>query len=171
MPTTYSDCGSDVVQIADRLKRKFYSDLLEADVAIHYLFAASNGDAPALMHHGWPAAALIKINNRRDRVQGLADATLMLDGRAFADWDQERRVAVIDHELYHLEVKRTKFGAVATDDAGRPKVKLKPHDFEIAGFHAMVDRHGLASMEAQNFVHVAQHWRQMAFNFEGASVS
>jgi hypothetical protein len=35
----------------------------------------------------------------------------------------------------------------------------------------MVDRHGLASIEAHNCIHVRQHWQQMAFNFEGAGVS
>src|SRR5579872_2057186 len=162
MPTTYSECSEAVLALAKQLIRQNYHDISEAEVTIKYLFAR-NGDGPAITHNGWPAKALVKVNNLRDRVAGLADVTIIIDEHGWEDWSPEHQRAVLDHELYHIDVQRTKVGAIKYDDANRPKVKLKLHDFQFGGFHEITDRHKGASAEAQAVQDVAKVWAQGIF--------
>ena len=92
--------------------------------------------------------AIVKINSLKDRVEGKADATILLDGY---QWDHEmsedQRKAVLDHEVMHLMLERDGEGQIVADDIGRPKLKMRLHDFHFGGFHAIAERHGPHSVE------------------------
>jgi hypothetical protein len=82
------------------------------------------------------------------------------------EWSDDTRRAIIDHELHHIEVRRNQAGAIIYDDANRPKVKLRLHDFNFGGFNVMVARHGAYSAEAESVNAVRDTWVQMQFEFE-----
>jgi Putative phage metallopeptidase len=166
MPTSYRECPDEVADRAKRLRQQYHLELIEADVTICLLFA-SNPDGTAIMHNGWPAQALCRKNNLRDRVAGLADATIVIDEDLWADLSEPRRLALLDHELHHLTVARNKVGGIKYDDANRPKLSIRPHDYQMGGFHELVRRHAAASAESVAYVDLTRRWVQMELTFVG----
>jgi hypothetical protein len=155
MPSHDPAPKSVLALIADRIDSGHYPDLVEAGVTVNALFAFTDDpERPAVKLHGYPCAAVIKINSAKDRLEGKSDATITIDGRAWAEeWSDDGRVALIEHELQHLIVARSKptkrdpEARVLSDDAGRPKLKMRPHDFQIGGFVSIARRHGDESFE------------------------
>lgn len=153
---TYRQAGYEAESILQDLMSRHYPDLTEAGVTVAVLFAhaprnETTGEpkGPALTHANWPAAALVKVNSQKDRVEGKSDATILLDGDQWPDWSDGRKAAVIDHELYHLEVQRDQEGGIKLDDANRPKLKIRPHDWQLSGFAAIAERHGQDAFEVE----------------------
>lgn len=164
MATTYVECPIEVPTLAKTLMRQFHQELIEADATIKFLFAR-NPDGPAIMHNGYPAFASVKINSLIDRVAGLADATILIDESRWNDAAEEERESVLDHELQHLECKRNDVGALVYDDANRPKLKIRKHDWHGGGFHAIAKRHGIAAIEVQQIQQVQSAWKQLELEF------
>lgn len=123
---------------------------------------------PALKLHGAPSAAIVKINSLKDRVEGKSDATIFLDGEHWGQASEAEKVAILDHELYHLIEQRDEDGNLIADDAGRPKLKMRPHDFQVGWFHAIAERHGPHAVETQQMQELAKEkWVQGVLNFGG----
>lgn len=159
MPKTYLPCADhdqSVLDMADELMRRYYQDLLEADLKISFLFVSHDGVGPALTHGGYPAAAVVKANSLKDRVEGKADVTITIDKEWWEQHDTSQNLALLDHELYHVMIARDDDGKTILDDAGRPKVRMRPHDYQIGGFHDIAKRHRMKSvdMSAIQDVHV-----------------
>src|SRR5262245_4301901 len=156
--------AEEVGPLVMKLVERNYPDL--GDVTYNLLFAHGPRDengqikAPALKLHGYPCCAIIKINSLEQRVAGLADVTIKIDGDEWPDWDDRRRAAILDHELYHL-VPFIKGKAIQTDDAGRPKLKLRNHDWQLGGFAEIVRRHGDHAVEAVAFRATADRHGQL----------
>jgi hypothetical protein len=150
VPITYDECGVDVNELVQQTIKKHHPDLEECEASVMCLFADS-GEAgvPAVKWHGYPAAAVIKKTSLKDRAQGMKDALITIDRRWWDDAYEDERAAVIDHELTHLEVVRDEQGAIESDDQGRPKFKLKLHDWQLGGFAVIAKRHGDAAPEVQ----------------------
>lgn len=154
MPT-YDAAPPEVEEYAADLRLKFHGQLDACGVRIHYIMARAtrneDGDrvGVAIKLHGVRALAKVKINGLADRAEGKADATITIDGDEWPDWSEERRIAVIDHELQHVEVvfERDSQTVWKTDDLGRPVLRLRPHDFDVRGFDVIRARHGMASVE------------------------
>lgn len=53
---------------------------------------------------------------------------------------------MLDHELFHIQIKM-KGQIIQTDDLGRPKIKMRPHDMEVGWFKAVAERNGKYSQE------------------------
>jgi hypothetical protein len=63
-------------------------------------------------------------------------------------WTSKRLQAVIDHELRHLMLaKNKKTGQIQLDDEGRPKLRIRPHDFEFGWFARTAELYGEESYE------------------------
>lgn len=92
---------------------------------------------------------MININNQRDRVDGLADSTIVIDGDQFFDLPEEKQIAVLDHELQHLEIVRDEENGIQLDDCNRPKLKMRLHDLFVGGFTAVIARHGEDAVEVE----------------------
>lgn len=165
MPTCYRAAPGEIKAMADKIATKHHHDLRQADVSITYLLAY-NQDNPAIMHNGWPAKALVRVNGLRDRVAGLSDVTMLIDATGWEEMGEPQRKSLLDHELQHIEVLRNKAGAFKYDDANRPKVRLRPHDFQLGGFNLIVQRHGADAHEAMSLVAVRDRWTQLEFSFE-----
>ncbi len=54
----------------------------------------------------------------------------------------------MDHELTHLELAE-KEGAPVLDDGGRPKLKMRLHDYEFGWFTEVAERHKENAIEVQ----------------------
>lgn len=156
MPT-YTKCDAEVVEIASKLIGDHYSDLKECEVSFTYLFAYAprdkNGEPKGdALKSGSGMALLAKVERTslKNRVLGESDVTMLIDGDKWKNLQDNMKVALIDHELYHVLVKRDKDGHVVSDDIGRPVIKMRPHDWEITGFKAIAERYGDASVEVCN---------------------
>jgi hypothetical protein len=143
--TTYTKTD-DLLPLIRRLRAANHRDLDEASVMITVLMA-TNSDAPALTSAGWPAQALIKIVSLKDRVAGMDDAVMYIDAENWDKLNKMQQEALVDHELLHLDVRRDKEGVIRYDDCGRPKLKMRPHDWQFGGFNTIARRHGVASQE------------------------
>lgn len=145
MATTYELCGPEVTSLLAIVKSQHQKALEDAGVTIDAMFADAKGE-PAIKVRGYPAAAKISVTSLQDRVRGIADAKLLIDREAWSRLSESRRIALLDHELEHLDPVIDALGLVL-DDLGRPKLRMRPHDFEMGFFESVYKRHGEASME------------------------
>lgn len=149
---------------------------------------------------GWPAAAVAKIVPEKDRTgattPGLPDCRITIDAKTWTYLSGEKRLALLDHELQHFEAvgemvsfdepdpdKPDAFRKVLRfvakiDDAGRPKIRMRPHDWECHGFRAILERHGDAALEKIEFLETADRYGQLLMEWgdsdeagSGASVT
>ena len=145
MSTTYEQCGPDVEKLIVKAMGEWHTDLKAAGVTIDAIFARKfNSDEepePAVTAHGATAAAKIAITSLQDRARGLKDAKLTIDGNVWDGLSTQSRIALIDHELEHLNAGEER------DDLGRPKLKMSKHDYVLAGFLSIIDRHGQDAIE------------------------
>lgn len=123
--------------------REYHPRLDEAGVTVEVRWQiAGDGEEHAIKVKGYPALATIAITPLKYRCLNVADAQIDIDRAKWVDMDDDRRKALIDHELYHLElVEDEETGEVKRDDADRPKLRIRPHDWEIGGFDAIAQRH------------------------------
>lgn len=146
--TTYERADADTVaQVAARAE-DYYPDLTAAEVRFDVLLAYGTRKegqivTPAIRHHGYPALAVIRVLGTKDRAAGRADVELTIDGDHWIHMGEARRFALIDHELHHLALvwEDEERRVPKPDDNGRPRLKLRKHDFEIGGFHDIAKRH------------------------------
>lgn len=149
-----NDPRGNPVMLAANLQRRFHQPLHDAEVRTLILFAR-NEDGPALKRGGYPAAAIVRVLPLKWRVVTGCDALIELDQRVWEEADRDRRAAIIDHELSHLQpVEKEVDGGrtvLARDDIGRPKLTIKDGDFFAGdGFVEVIERHGEAALEVAN---------------------
>lgn len=140
-------------------------------VALLMVHDDQNEDAdilvPALKHHGVPALGITKIHNLKLRAHGLADAEILIDGDRWKQMTEAERLALLDHELTHLEPVY-KHEAPQFDDLRRPKLKMRPHDYDFGWFAEVAERHGKASQEVRQAEMFANENGQFTFGFAQA---
>lgn len=191
---TYEQPGAEMLELLERTIEECHERLLDADVRVQLLVARgpTDGDGelvgPALKHHGIAALGLTKINSLKHRVAGLGDAEILIDGDAWEDMSDRRRVALLDHELTHIEVvyevrrKRKKKGDVEDaepertaglearpklDSAGRPKLRIRHHDHTHGFFDEVARRHGSDSHEVEQARRFAAQTGELYFGQRG----
>ncbi len=157
---TYAEAGDAAVFLVAAVLKKHHPELHKAKLTVCTLFAHAARDektgqpkGPALKHHGYQAAAIIAVVPLDKRVGGMADVLLKIDGDRWPEWSEAQREALIDHELEH----------VGTDDAGRPKVKLRLHDWNVQGFKSIAVRHKDAAFEVQEAQAFHKEYAQLLF--------
>lgn len=165
MAATYSKDRGEIGKIVSEVLIAHHSDLDEAKVKIGVLLAYPGEDdelgfQPVKLH-GYPCAAVIKINSAKNRLEGLPDATITIDANHWKEeLDDDGRAALIDHELTHLEVCRDKEGHIKSDDAGRPKLKMRLHDIQLGVFRAIIKRYGVNSIDGHVIKTVVDEYGQ-----------
>lgn len=151
MPTTFekADEHHPVHNFVHDAIRRWHLPLAAADVKVGVIFAR-NPDRHAVTHGGYPCAATIKVVPLKDRLSKDYDAELLIEHRTWEVLDEEQCLALIDHELSHLNIV-IKDGQLQRDDLGRPKLKLRKADWNGGdGFRAVVERHGDNALEFLN---------------------
>lgn len=65
------------------------------------------------------------------------------------EWDQAKKLALIDHELCHAAVAVDEDGEPKYNERGRPVFRCRKHDIEE--FHEVVARHGVYKADLEVF--------------------
>ena len=166
---TYTRAPHDVNDRVLRLVNRFHPDLKKYAVTFDLLFI--HGDEPALTLHGAPCFAIVHAVPLKERVKGGADAEIIIDGEKYSRMCEETKDALIDHELFHLEISKDGEQIVQYDDLHRPKLKMRKHDREFGWFDEMVRRHGAYSIESQQARMIVKDTGQLYFSFHETAAS
>jgi hypothetical protein len=168
----YVKTDESIMTLVNHVMQQWHSDLAKARVRVGVLFALSARESqPALKENGHAVDGTIKIVPLKDRVTKDFDVEMLLDGDEWGANKQEHRLAIIDHLLMRLEVRKPKLKKkkkrvvhgdnteredheepeFLSDDIGRPILKLRKGDWNAGiGFRDVVVRHGAYSIEARN---------------------
>lgn len=139
---------------------------LQAKVKIDFLFAHPTMDGegketgPALTKNGVKALGLCKVVPSDMRVNGNGDVIIKIDADWWNNATVKQRTALLDHELTHISVI-VKGGVIQTDDVGRPKLRLRKHDYEFGWFKSVAARHGNNSIEREQAAEIHEEAGQM----------
>ena len=158
MAKTYDRAPQKIVDRVAAMMKKFHDPLFKAGVVIDCLIAC-NDKGPGVTLRGRKCYAVVRRTSLSERAAGRGDAEIVFDGNDWQDWPPAQLDAICDHELAHLEY------ADKTDDLGRPKLNLIPHDVEFGWFIAVAERHGEASIEQQQAANIAAKYTQALFPF------
>jgi hypothetical protein len=164
---TYDKAPPDVHTRVKDLIAKYHPELTELAVTVDLLMVSTDSEtAPALTHGGYPAQAVVRRTNSKERVHGRADAEIVIDRDNYNGLSDAECDALLDHELYHLmPIIDKKTGAWKRDEHGRPKIKMRKHDFEVGWFHTIARRHGEASAEIKQSRMLLAETGQLYFGF------
>jgi hypothetical protein len=176
---TYEDVDDDVTDKIERLLKNFhlkrlYLDAIK-DISIKCLFYYAKRNekgeitGPPLKLHGYSCYAVVKVNSLKHRAQGLADVGIIIDGDAWKNLGEEERMAILDHELEHLERVIDAAGPV-DDDLERPKLTCKLHDWHMGGFRIIAERHKQHAIEVIAMQNFADTHGQLIFGFARAAM-
>ncbi len=168
MSKTYEPCGAAVNAIVADLYTRRFLDLKDAGLTVATLFVQDGTGEQCLKHAGYAAAAQIKINPLRCRVEGKDDCTIVIDAVMWKTLTPTAQEALIAHELYHVDIQRDDEAHVKLDDIGRPLIKLKKHDRQLGVFDAVVKWYGGDSLDFQAVDNVVRDWKQGGL-FDGGS--
>lgn len=149
MPKTYRKSSTLIRGLMEEVVEQFHPHLKDHSAIIDLIDAYDTGGGPAVLHHGLPAYAVIRTVPLKDRTMGRGDAEITFDGFMVGNLNEDAQRALIDHELYHLEIKRNKDGQVKFDDLGRVEFKIRAHDREFGWFDNIARRWGRYSMEVR----------------------
>lgn len=165
MPTTYEPAKKDDMAQLQQAIVRWHGPLDKAKVRVAMLMARNDDGQPVKLH-GYTCAATVKINSYKDRVEGKADATIVVDEHAWDDMTIEERLALLDHELEHLELVPDKDqpDVWQTDDMGRPRLKMRLHDWQLGGFAEIVERHGSNAIETRALRESFKFVQQLLFD-------
>ena len=152
MPTTYEMAEELTMELLDRAVDLYHSELKRYEVRIGVIMAFGEEDKDGelkrpIMNQGQPCAAKVKVVSVKDKLTKNIDVEILLDGFYWQELDDERKIAIFDHELEHLQLKVNSDGEVEKDNAGKPKIKISHDDIIFWGFSAIAERHGVNSQE------------------------
>ena len=160
---TYSRAPHEVNNRVIKLVDRYHSELKKNAVTFDLLFV--HGDEPALTLHGCPCFAVVRSVPLKERVKGGADAEISIDADRYVRLPDETKDALLDHELYHLELKKDGDQIVQFDDLHRPKLTMRKHDRQFGWFDEMVRRHGQFSIESLQARTMVKETGQLYFDF------
>lgn len=168
MGTRYTMCESDVLNRIQKVMQAHHGELAKAGVTVDAVFAI-DPDGPAIRLHGYACAATIKKVGYKQRVLGRADSEMTIDQAFCNDATDDQKDGLIDHELTHLEViedARTRI--IKRDAAGRPRLAMRLHDWELGGFEDTARRYGKAAPEVKAAQAFKLRFGQLCFDFHKA---
>jgi len=164
--------------------------LRRAEVSIRYMFIIGDKDehgevkkAPIVVD-GWPMVARVEINKPKYRVQGVKDVSIYIDATQWEEMvavtdevdasgklDDVRLDAILFDCLWSIVVQTEEsmplFGepAIKSDEAGRPVLALRRHDYRAQGFHATAEKYGLDAPGIRAIALMAGRYRSLVAPF------
>lgn len=168
MGTTYTratDDGEEMQLLMDMMQEHHQRLLMiKTPVSFALMFAMPEEDentgepkSPAVTHNGYPCAAVTRKIQLKQRAMGLPDAEITVDEYQWDRMSREEKEALLDHELTHIDLVY-KENEEQYDDLGRPRIKLRKHDYQFGWFTEVAQRHGRASIEHQQ----AKQWMTLS---------
>jgi len=164
MGKQYQSAGPGIDQRIEALRSKYYDSLDGVTVGALFVFDQDE-NIQVLTHHGYPAAALIRIVGARDRAAGLPDAQMVIDKCVWESCESKRQIAILDHELYHLERVVDKHGTHLFDSVDRPRLRIRKHDWSFGWFDEIAKRHAEHSIEVLEAERLLRGSGQLYFQF------
>lgn len=161
MPATFHNADESVYAMLAELIDTYRDDLKAARAKITLLFAVSTNEKPAMTHHGFKVLGRVQINSLQDRAEGKGDATIVFDGDRWPELSESRQKALMHHELSHI----ARWGK-KNDAIGRPKLALRPGDWQNDGFNQVVAIYGDDAPERRWLNAVEESLRQQRL-FDG----
>jgi len=152
--------------LLNQVLSQHHQRLEEHGVSVALLVAITE-EGPALKVHGYPALAETRVLNQKLRAHGLADAEITLDHTGWEGLAHNEKLALLDHELTHLEIVFDDNLRPKLDDGGRPKLKMRLHDFQFGWFAEVAERHGENSQERKQAAELVAVGGQIFFDFAG----
>ena len=179
MPTTYERAPKAIEALVQHALEKYHPELHKMGVTIDVMLARGQDkdefDCHTMKSRGYPIYAKTQITALADRARGIGDAKLTIDAYDWDKFSDRQKAALLDHELEHLDLALTKptkkngyDDSPKRDDLGRPKLKMRPHTWELVGFKDVAERHGDQSFEAKQFSAFRDQFGQL--NMFGPSV-
>jgi hypothetical protein len=154
MGICYKDATTEERSMLEEVMSQYHRALVNAGATVFLKFAFKERDeeedepeTSCLKVGGYPVAAKVKINSLDDRSEGKMDATITVDFVTWRELNNDRRKALLDHELSHLIPKYDGDGILQRDDLGRPKLQMRKHDIQLGIFLDVVDRHQQNAMD------------------------
>ncbi len=129
---------------------------------------AGHPTCETLVVHGAAALARVRVMGARERVTTGHDAEIELALPPWLEADEKQRLAILDHELTHLEIVRDRDGEPRYDVNGHVRLRLRRHDYIAAGFYEVVARHRRESPEVLQVVAAFDSGGQQLFGFLGS---
>jgi hypothetical protein len=133
-----------------------YKPVLDAKVNIEFLFAHGERDpetdaivSDAITLRGFRALGTCRKTNSEERAAGRGDAVVMLDADWWEEADEAAQRALLDHQLFHIDVCHDEDGIVIKDKGGRPRLRMRKHDVELGFFKLVAERNGVHSQECK----------------------
>jgi hypothetical protein len=163
MSKQYTKADESVAELIEAALNSWHPELTQIGLRVGGIMVTNDGDGPALSKGGWPAVAVVRILNARERLHTPFDVTISFDADKWEDMDEPKRLAVIDHELTHVRPKLDKHNRVKLDHDGRPKQGIRPHDFELVGFGEVIQRHRQAALESQGIKYLSDTYGHLLF--------
>lgn len=166
MSKRYTPASEDVVHKITALREEYYAEesFEMVTVGALFVFDEKTGE-PTLTHHGYPAAALVRIVGARDRAAGMPDAQIVVDRAIWQGLTTKQQYALLDHELHHLELATDANGGVRFDAQGRPRLRSRKHDWQFGWFDEIANRHGEHSIERLEAKRLVEASGQLYFDF------
>lgn len=163
--TTFSTAEPELASLLAEVMETNHRPLHDAGVRVGVVLAESDS-GPAVKHGGYPALATMKVVSLKDRVHKSIDAEMTIDLKRFEKLPRAKQVAVLDHELSHIALKKYSYRPVKDrygeptgedeiaydlDDMNRPKLVSVKGDWNAGdGFESVVRRHGTNAVEFLN---------------------
>lgn len=163
---SYSKAPEECSDRVAHLITLFHPGLRDAGLRIDLISVANDDpDAHALTLNGYPCAAVVRIIDPKGRTMGRGDAEIVIDEARYLPMTDPEKDALLDHEIYHIELQLGKNDRVKLDENGRPKLKLRKHDYQFGWFEEIAKRHAAASMEIKQATRLFLAEKQTFFAF------
>ena len=167
MGATYEAADDGVMNLIYKVQKTLHKPHADAGVTIQAVMAHppvdENGDAtgPAIKVRGHAVGARIRVTTLKQRAMGDKDLEIEIDDDGWDVLSYEETVALIDHELRHVDLK-TKEGVLVRDDLGRPMFTKRYHDVEFGWFFDNARQHGAVSPEVRQLARflTSEHYTQ-----------
>jgi len=140
---------------------------MSVTVSASYVFDGRNEETNepegrALECKGVAALAVVRATKLKERVQGRADVEILICGVEWPRLTPKQQDALIDHELYHVElIIDRETGEPKLDDSGRPMLNMRDHDISVGWFLINAQRHGINSPEIRQARQIFNQFREI----------
>ncbi|AHF94046.1 hypothetical protein OPIT5_04030 [Opitutaceae bacterium TAV5] len=168
---TYSKAPEEAYDRVAELVRRFYPEIDKHKLRIDLLMVASDKEGAALKHQGYPANAVVRAVPQKERAKkGNGDVEIVIDYVRYEKMTSEEKDALLDHELYHIEIQYNDDG-VKLDGQHRPVVKMKKHDRQLGWFDEIARRHGEHSCEVRQARGIVEETGQLYFDLDDGKIT
>jgi hypothetical protein len=162
----YSKAPSEIHDRVKHLIKCFHSELHDAGLRVDILSVSDDDpDGTPLTLNGYSCYATVKVLDSKQRAKGAGDVEIVIDEAAYLTMPDPRKDALLDHELYHVELRKNKKGRVKLDEHGRPKCGMRKHDYQFGWFTEIATRHGAAAIEVKQATQMFLAEKQTLFAF------